>query len=237
MKVVVADENNETDANIVLYDKSVEKLEKYIQNKDINKNIKFKLKRFENILKPINAKYAIQASEAIDITNEEIELAVYESNNKKETVKIEEIYKLGKDIITIDNSKITDSNPYRLEFYADDDFDSMKVSKAKVIYKHKTTGEITEVKNLLKAAPGFTVNASGELVNTSIKKTIKSVNHFNQYNGLIDDVNGITIAPGMHEGKGVMNVSGLGLNIIRVNYNHNLVEMPKSMINSNQFCY
>lgn len=237
LKVIIADEDNETDADIILYDKSVEKLEKYIQNKEINKNIKFKLKRFENILRPINAKYNIQASEALDITNEEIELAVYESSNKKENVKIEEIYKLGKDVIAIDNSKITDSKPYRLEFYAEDDFDSMRVSKAKVIYKHKTTGEITEVRNLLKAAPGFTINASGELVNTSIKKTIKSINHLNQYNGLIDTNNGITIAPGMNEGVGVVNVSGLGLNIVRVNYEHNLVELPKSIINQNQFCY
>ena len=237
LKVVVADENKTTDANIVLYNKSVEKLEKYVANKHINKNIKFKLRRFENVLKPINAKYNIKASEAIDITNEDIELAVYESSNRKENIKLEEIYKLGKDIITIDNSKITDNNPYRLEFYADDNFDNMKISKAKVIYKHKTTGEITEVRNLLKSAPGFTINASGELVNTSIKKTIKSVNHFNQYNGLIDTGDGITIAPGRNEGKGILNVSGLGLNTVRINYSHDLVTLPKSMIKYNQFCY
>lgn len=237
LKVIVADENDKTDANIILYNKSIEKLEKYVQDKQINKNIKFKLRRFENALKPINAKYSIKASEAIDITNEDIQLAVYESNNKKENIKIEEIYKLGKDVITIDNSKITDSKPYRLEFYADSDYDTMKVSKAKVIYKHKTTGEITEVKNLLKAAPGFTINASGELVNTSIKKTIRSINHFNQYDNLIDSSEGITISEGMNEGKGVINVSGLGLNIIRLNYEHKLVNIPKSLINENQFCY
>ena len=237
LKVIVADENNTTNADIVLYNKSAEKLEKYVANKHINKNINFKLKRFENVLRPINTKYNIKASEAIDITNEDIELAVYESNDKKETVKIEEIYKIGKDIMTVDNSKITDNKPYRLEFYADDNFDNMKVSKAQVIYKHKTTGEITEVRNLLKAAPGFTINGSGELVNTSIKKTIKSVNHFNQNNGLIDSGDGITIAPGRHEGKGILNVSGLGLNTVRVNYYHQLVNLPKSMIDHNQFCY
>lgn len=237
LKVVIADENNTTDADIVLYNKSVEKLEKYVANKHINKNINFKLKRFENVLKPINTKYNIKASEAIDITNENIELAVFESNDKKETVKLEEVYKLGKDIITIDNSKITDNKPYRLEFYADDNYDNMKVSKARVIYKHKTTGEVTEVRNLLKAAPGFTINSSGELVNTSIKKTIKSVNHFNQNSGLIDTGDGITIAPGRNEGKGVLNVSGLGLNTVRVNYSHELVTLPKSMIDHNQFCY
>lgn len=237
LKVVVADENKTTDAEIVLYNKSVERLEKYVQNKEINKNIDFTLKRYENVLNSTHVKYNIQASEAIDITNENIKLAVYESNNRAENVKIEEIYKLGKDVIKIDNSKITDSKPYRLEFYADDNYDTMRVSKAKVIYKHKTTGEITEVKNLLKSAPGFTINASGELVNTSIKKTIKSVNHFNEYSGLIDSDSGITIAPGRNEGKGTINVSGLGLNMIKINFEHQLVNIPKSMIAHNQFCY
>lgn len=237
LKVVIADEDNSTDAEIVLYNKSIEKLEKYIQNKDINKNIKFQLKRYENILKSTNVKYNIQASEAIDITNDDITLAVYESNDRKEVVKIEEIYKLGKDVIAIDNSKITDNNPYRLEFYANDNYDTMKISKARVIYKHKTTGEITETKNLLKSAPGFTMNASGELVNSSIKKTIKSINHFNEYDGLIDGDEGITIANGLNEGKGIINVSGLGLNMVRLNYEHKLVTLPKSMIKNNQYCY
>lgn len=237
LKVFIADDEKTTDADIVLYDKSIEKLEKYVADKHINKNINFKLKRYENILNPINTKYAIKASEAIDITNEEIELSVYESNNRKENRKIEEIYKLGKNIIALDNSKITDNKPYRLEFYSNSNFDNMKISKAKVIYKHKTTGAIVETKNLLKAAPGFTVNASGELVNTSIKKSIRSVNHFNQYENLMDCENGITLAPGKIDGKGIINISGLGLNIVRFEYDHNLVNIPTSLIKKNEYCY
>ena len=181
LKVVIADNDTTTDADIVLYNKSTVKLDKYVADKHIKKNINFKLKRYENILNPIKAKYAIKASEAIDITHENIELSVFENNEKKESRKIEEIYKIGKGVTSVDNSKITDDKPYRLEFYSDSNFDGMKISKAKVIYKHKTTGEIIESRNLLKAAPGFSYNASGELVNTSIKKTVKSVNHFNQY--------------------------------------------------------
>ena len=201
LKVVIADNDTTTDADIVLYDKSTVKLDKYVADKHINKNIKFKLKRYENILNPITAKYAIKASEAVDITNEEIELSVYENNERKESRKIEEIYKMGKGVVAVDNSKITDTKSYRLEFYADGNYDNMKISKARVIYKHKTTGEILESRNLLKSAPGFTYNASGELVNTSIKKTVKSVNHFNQYENLSDSQNGIVLAPNRNEGK------------------------------------
>ena len=237
LKVVIADNDTTTDADIVLYDKSTVKLDKYVADKHIKKNINFKLKRYENILNPIKAKYAIKASEAIDITHENIELSVFENNEKKESRKIEEIYKMGKGVTSVDNSKITDDKPYRLEFYSDSNFDGMKISKAKVIYKHKTTGEIIESRNLLKAAPGFSCNASGELVNTSIKKTVKSVNHFNQYENLTDSKSGIVLAPNRNEGKAVLNVSGLGLNLVNIDIENQLVDIPKSLIKYNQFCF
>ena len=237
LKVVIADNDTTTDADIVLYDKSTVKLDKYVADKHIKKNINFKLKRYENILNPIKAKYVIKASEAIDITHENIELSVFENNEKKESRKIEEIYKMGKGITSVDNSKITDDKPYRLEFYSDSNFDGMKISKAKVIYKHKTTGEIIESRNLLKAAPGFSYNTSGELVNTSIKKTVKSVNHFNQYENLADSKSGIVLASNRNEGKAVLNVSGLGLNLVNIDIENQLADIPKSLIKYNQFCF
>ena len=237
LKVVIADNDTTTDADIVLYNKSTVKLDKYVADKHIKKNINFKLKRYENILNPIKAKYAIKASEAIDITHENIELSVFENNEKKESRKIEEIYKIGKGVTSVDNSKITDDKPYRLEFYSDSNFDGMKISKAKVIYKHKTTGEIIESRNLLKAAPGFSYNASGELVNTSIKKTVKSVNHFNQYENLADSKSGIVLASNRNEGKAVLNVSGLGLNLVNIDIENQLADIPKSLIKYNQFCF
>lgn len=237
LKVVIADNDTTTDAEIILYDKSTVKLDKYVADKNIKKNINFKLKRYENILNPIKAKYTIKASEAIDITHENIELSVFENNEKKETRKIEEIYKMGKGITAVDNSKITDDKPYRLEFYSDSNFDGMKISKARVIYKHKTTGEILESRNLLKSAPGFSYNASAELVNTSIKKTVRSVNHFNQYENLADKSTGIVLAPNRNEGKAVLNVHGLGLNLVNVNIENELADIPTSLIKHNLFCF
>lgn len=237
LQVLIADNNSTTDAEIIMYNKSITKLEKYVADKHIKKDISFKLKRYENVLNPVNAKYVIKASEAIDITNDEIELSVYESNNKKEVRKIEELYKLGKDITTIDNSKITDDKSYRLEFYSQDKETLLKVSKAKVIYKHKVTGEITETKNLLKPSPGFTLNAEGTLVNTSIKKTVKSINHFNSYEGLMDTDKGIVLNNNYNNGKAILDVSGLGLNVVNINIQHELVDMPKSIIKQNKYCF
>ena len=220
-----------------MYNKSLVKLEKYVADKHINKNISFKLKRYENVLNPINAKYAIKGSEAIEITNEEIELSVFESNKKKENRKVEELYKLGKDVVAIDNSKITDDKSYRLEFYSNGNHDTMKVSKANVIYKHKITGEIVEVRNLLKSAPGFTINAQGDLINTSIKKTVKSVNHFNSFEGLVDSSNGIILSNNVNTAKAILGINGLGLNTLNINIEHELADIPVSLIKQNKYAF
>ena len=237
LKVILADSETTTDADIILYNKSLLKLEKYVANKHINKDISFKLKKYEDMLSTINAKYIIKASEAIDITNEDIELSVYESNHKKEKRSIEELYKLGKDIEAIDNSKITDTNAYRLEFYSDNNQDAIRVSKAKVIYKHKVTGEIIETRDLLKPASGFTINAQGDLVNTSIKRTIKSINHFNSYEGLMDTNDGITLLNNVNSGKGVIDITGLGLNVVNIVFDHQLIDIPMSIIKYNNYAF
>ena len=237
LNVILADSETTTDANIILYNKSLLKLEKYIADKHINKNISFKLKKYEDVLSSINAKYVIKASEAIDITNEDIELSVYESNQKKEDRSIEELYKLGKDVETIDNSKITDNKSYRLEFYSNNNQDTLRVSKAKVIYKHLITGEIIETRDLLKPAPGFTINAQGDLVNTSIKKSIKSINHFNSYEGLMDTTDGITLLNHVNNGKGIIDVTGLGLNMVNLVFDHQLVDIPTSIIKHNTYAF
>ena len=124
-----------------------------------------------------------------------------------------------------------------MEFYPNGNQDTMKVNKAKVIYKHKITGEIIEVRDLLKPAPGFTCNASGELVNTSIKKTVRAVNHFNSYDNLSDSSKGIILANGANIGKGILDISGLGLNIVNFNLEHELVDIPYSLIKQNKYAF
>ena len=109
--------------------------------------------------------------------------------------------------------------------------------KAKVIYKHKVTGEIIETRDLLKPASGFTINAQGDLVNTSIKKTVRSINHFNSYEGLMDSFEGIILKDNMNTGKGILDVTGLGLNIVNVNIDHQTVEIPKSLIKYNKYAF
>jgi hypothetical protein len=237
LKVVVSSAVSKTDANVTLYKKSEERLLAYIHNKNINKNIKFKLRRYNNIMNSLNVKYRIKASEALDITNEDIELSIYEDDNKTEKRYIQDVFKFGSGVTPIDKSKITDSKKYKLEFVPGKENNNMEISKCRVVYKHKYTKEIVQTTNLLKQAPGFMLNAEGSLINTSIKKSVKSINNFNTYDGLIDSSNGITLAPNRNSGSGSVSVSGLGMNFVKIDQSYNLSNVPKDVIKLNQFAF
>ena len=237
LEVIMSSAATETDANITLYDKSEERLLAYVHNKNINKNINFKLRRYNNIMNSINAKYKIKASKAIDITNEDIQMSIYEDDNKHEKRYVQDLFKFGSGIVAVDKSKLTDSKRYRLEFVPGKEITNMEISKCKVVYKHKYTKEIVEVNNLLKQAPGFILNAEGALVNTSIKRAIKSVNNMNSIEGLADSENGISLAPNRNIGTGSVSVSGLGMNFLRIDKGFNLCPLPKDQIRLNAYAF
>lgn len=237
LEVIMSNANDSTDANITLYDKSEEKLLAYVHNKNINKNIKFRLRRYNNIMNSMNVKYKIKASNALDITNEDIQLSVFEDDNKIEKRYVQDLFKFGSGVIGLDKSKITDSKIYKLEFAPGKENYNMEISKCKIIYKHKYTNEIVETKDLLKQAPGFMFNAEGALVNTSIKKSVKSVNSMNQFDGLTDGQSGITLAPNRDNGSGSISVSGLGMNFVKIDKSFEYSEVSKDCIKLNPYTF
>lgn len=236
LKVIMSNSTTETDAKITLYKKSEQKLTEYVHNKNIPKNIKFKLKRYNNILNSQKLQYKILASSAYNITNSDIELSVYENEVKSEKRKLDELYKIGSNVSLIDRSKITDSNRYRLEFYPLDNL-KMEISKCKVIYKDKTTKEILETKDLISPAPGFIINGDGALVNTSIKKIIKTVEGFNERTDLVNTKLGMEIRNNGSYGRGTVSVSGLAYMQLNYDSTYNLVDVPRSKIKINPYSY
>ena len=236
LKVIMSNSTTSTDAKVTLYKKSEQKLTEYVHNKNIPKNIKFRLKRYNNILNSQPLQYRIKASEAYDITNKDIELSVYENEVKSEKRKIDELYKIGSGVSLIDRSKITDSNRYRLEFYPMDNL-KMEISKCKVVYKDKTTKEVIETRDLIEPYPGFIINGDGALVNTSIKKMIKSVEGFNERTDLVNTQAGIEIRNNGSYGRGTVSLSGLAYMQLNCEMDYNLADLPKSNVKLNPYCY
>lgn len=230
LEVLIADANATTDVDIFLYDQSEEKLNAYVHDKKIPKKIKFQLKKYNDILNANKVSYKIKASEAIEITNEDIELTAFDESKKIEERNIQDLYKIGSGITTTDNSKIVNNNYYRVEIAPNNYSHSIEISKCAVLYKNKKTGVITKTTNLMKQAPGFVLNAEGVLVNTSMKKGISTINDFNSYQNLINTEEGISLDYGVKEGYGVVDITGMEMKYINILHECKMIPLPKSTI-------
>lgn len=230
LKVVSADANTTTDVNLYMYQKSAERVKVYTHDKKIPKKIKFNMMKYNNVLTSSNVKYKITASEAVDITNKDIELTAYDESRKLENRNIQDIFRVGSGVTAIDNSKITDYNNYRLEIVPDSSNHAIEISKINVLYKNKVSGQVVKKENLLKQSAGFILNANNVLVNTSMKKGVTSVNDFNSYTNLINSSEGITVADNAVEGSGVIDITGMEMKYFSINHYCDLSPIPQAAI-------
>jgi hypothetical protein len=232
LEVVISDASDVTDAKLTLYDKSLIEFEKYVQNKDIPCDIDFKLTKYNNILNKAKVRYKIKASEAVDITNENINLYLYESNKVTERVNVENLYAHGYDIKRVDMSVLpnTDLNWYKLKF--DYDKADFKISNAKVRYTNESTGRVEYVQDLIKKQNGFIVNAEGELVYAASGKQLNRIEDFNSSEFLMNTDEGITIANNETTGSATISIDKyMGMNM-QVNSSCEEVDIPKTIVKS-----
>lgn len=234
LEVIISDGSDTTDAKLTLYNKSLVTFEKYVQNKDIDYDIDFKLTKYNNMLNKSNIKYKIKASEAVDITNENINLYLYETNSITETRNVEELYSFGRNIEILDNSTLpsSDINWYKIQFKQKGN-DDLKISNAKVIYTNDNTGRVEETQDLLHKQSGFIYNAEKELISISNQKTINRAEDFNQINDLVTVSEGITIADNRVAGMAKLPLNNyLGM-YMTVESSCEEVDVPKNLIKSN----
>ena len=233
LKVLISDAANTTDAKITLYNKSLESFEKYVQNKYIDYNIDFKLTKYNNVLNKSNIKYKIKASELADITHEDINLHLYESNVITENRNAEDLYSFGRNVEVIDNSVLpaSDINWYKLKFIQEEDTD-FKISKAQIIYTNDKTGRVEETVNLLKPKTGFIYNVEQELVSSHNQKIIKRVEDFSENNSLMNIENGITIEDNQMFGSAVISINSYAGMHVLIDSACEEVDVPRNIIRS-----
>lgn len=233
LEVIISDAEDKTDATVTLYNKSLVAFEKYVHNKDIEYDIDFKLVKYNEILNKSNIKYKIKASELVDITNEDINLHIYESNKVKEIRRAEDIYSFGYNVTLNDRSVIpsNDLDWYKLRFSQKDN-EPFKISYANVIHSNVNTKDTVFTQNLLKQIPGFMFNAEGEFISARDQKRITRANDFNTSEGLITVDNGIGLASNVISGNASLAVSDYSNMNMTVNYTCDPVDVPRALIKS-----
>ena len=230
LEVIISDNNQNTDVTLYLYKKTLEAFQKYVHDKHINGTVNFTLKKYNDILNKTNIKYKITASELVEITNENIKLALYESKRRKDTLPVQDILiGWGKDIEKINNNIITDLDPYRLEFKSANNYD-LTISQAKVYYSNRDTGEIVEALDLMEERNNFVMNADYELVSEANKQSVTAIEHFTYVDGIVNEDDHMIIAPGKSKATGVLSLTNRAGLYLTLDYECDTVDLPTSLI-------
>lgn len=230
LQVVLSNNVNSTNADITLYSKDKETLNAYIRNKEIYKNVKLIFQKYNQNLNSVNVKYRLKAAPIKLVDPAALKLSIYSSTETTETLKIQDVYKLGTNITRTDGSKLTDAYRYRLQFIPKNDNYNMEIYRATVSYRNKTTKAILKTESLLKDGNGFKLNSFGNLISTSVNKTINNTSNMVESNHLTNVNEGFTIRDGYTNGSGTVNINGYGNQTITFISNCDMTEIPRSEI-------
>ena len=178
-EVIMAGNTKSTDAVITLYDKSKETMYKYLSDKNIEKDIKIQFKRYNDVLSYNDVNYTIKASPLTRLSPEEITLDIFQESHDVSDIPLDEIFAHGHNI-EVDTSKsmISDTYPYRIKFEAPNKGQNVEITRCRVYYMNRNTGELEKEIDLLKEKTGFILNSLGNIVSNSVKKSITRVEDF-----------------------------------------------------------
>lgn len=233
LEVKIADDINETDAVITLYEKDTKELLKYVENTDIQKDVELKLTRHNDVLNHVNVAYKIQASKMSKINPFEFTLDILKQEKALKRINLSEIYSIGKGVISNNGAMLNDTHSYKLRFTPKDNKLEMEINRCDITYKDINTGEIIETKKMLDINDNFIFNAQGSLVNNSTKKSIVSTNKMLTVNNLINTPNGITIGNNGSDGSGTILINDLGGSVFNYFLECETVQLPKKYISYN----
>ena len=212
-EVSIASNVQKTDAIITLYNKSKETMNKYLADKNLERNISFSFKKYNDILSSNLINYTIKASKLTRLYPNEIKMSVYQNIQNVLDIPIEDIFSHGHNITTDrTDTQLTDVYPYRFKFEAKDNNEDIYITKCMVHYVDNKTGLTKDSVNLLKNKTGFKINAFGSLVSNSIKRSITKVEDFDnkQYMYLKNVENSSGIQVTGTSGYGIKTLYNLG---------------------------
>lgn len=189
LKPIIIDTNTSTDMELSFYQKSDETIDSHIKKKDLNDNLNLSLVKYNNTLDSFTAKYAITASEAVNIHNaengEHIFVELLETVNGEEIKKISDIATKCRDIEIEPGGILESGKYYRVKLSPQSAYDSIEIYE---LY----TEEESEMTDYMIEKTGF-IKDGMTLKNTSTKKVVTRKNQYAESSNILDTGSGVTI--------------------------------------------
>jgi hypothetical protein len=215
-----------TDAKVTLYKKSLEKITQYVRDNNITRDIKLSLTKYKNLLKLDFANYEISASEAVDLSQQNISLICEEKTSGVRTQPIKDIISnIDMNLFsTEDTSLLPDGKYYRLAFFPKEQYHPIEIKKYSVI-----AADGTEI-SLLKENNSFKFDKTGTLVSEAIKLFVNNVSQFNSYTNIVQEAAGISLDSLSAKGYLELELNNMGNKALNLSYDCGMTPMSMNDI-------
>ena len=201
------DIENTTDIQIHGYKKSQEKIEEYITNENISKDIKLDLVKYSNEVNPVPIQYKITASTLTHISKpDKIFIDSYVTSNSQRTYMIDDIYEGKEDVDVKARNYLEPNKKYTLKFLPKTDgYATMEIMNCDL--RDNETGTAV---NLLKEKGNFGYNERNLFVNKGVLLHVDKITDFNSSTNLEDyRYGGITLTNLEEPAYFELDISGL----------------------------
>lgn len=182
LKVTTTDAMKEETADITVtgYKKSIRFITEYIQNNNIYKQLSLQLRRYKNILSPINVQYKITATNIESIDPEKITFESYRSTSGRDTFCINDLREDISDSVTEEKQGTVAPGTYRVHFTSPSPVGTMQIQSLDLIQGDTKTSYIKP--------KGQFIMDGNVLINRDVAYYTDSVRNLNVYSNLKDSL-------------------------------------------------
>lgn len=204
LKVSIVDASEKTNARVTFYAESSSSIKEYIRNRDVKTSINLSLSKYDNILKPIVARYKITASEVKNITSEPITIDCFDKSSGTEYRYLDQIVTSEmKDITVKEHAILADGRRFKLVFKPRNQFSKMMIEKCSLVAGSTVT-------SLLQPKPGFVLDADGRILSQLSRLYADKKSQFFDTTNMVNAENqGVSIDDMSKDAFATIDVSGM----------------------------
>lgn len=197
------DTEGKTNVTIHGYKKSEAKIEEYIKNQNISKDINLGLTKYNNIINPINVRYKIIASDLTKIDKpDQVYIDSYLTSNREQSYYIDDLITSTEELSVIDNRKLEADQKYILELTPAEE--TFEIDSCDLVDDNGS-------QNLLTPKGSFDYNDRGLFVNTKVLFHADSTGDLSSSTNLTDyRYGGVTLIDAGIPGNFTINAEGIG---------------------------
>lgn len=209
-----------TDVSVTGYQQSEIMIEEYIRNQHIEQNLRLRLTRCDNALKPVDIEYKITASDAAEIPADQIRLESFAQCSGEGEHYLADLALEVRGATVVERNQLEPNTEYKLRFFPKDAYADMKIERAIL--------EMGGVKQDLLAETSVYQKIDNMLQNTEVKLHAVSIRDLKTAENIVNTKDGMTLEDTAARGRITVDVTGMDGKLLQIGQSCRKVDITRN---------